>query len=298
MSDDQERPDDGSDRRPASVEAYRGLAAAYALDALDPDERVAFERVLADSAELREEVDAYARSASHLAEQTEAVTPPPSLKAGLMAALDRTPQQSPGQPRAHVASAPVTAAASVPDAAPVPDAAAVDASTPAPAAPPSVAGPVESAAHRRWFQRPVALIASAAAAVVLITGIVLGVGWSGPNGWGAQREMAAIASAPDAQSQTHEVPGGGEITLVTSAAKGRSGVVVDGLPPLEAGQTYELWYIDDSGAAAAGTFDANGGETWRVLDGSFSPGVAVGVTVEPEGGSAQPTTDPIVVIAT
>ena len=110
--------------------------------------------------------------------------------------------------------------------------------------------------------------------------------------------MAAIAEAPDAQSQTHEVPGGGEITLVSSAAKGRSGVVVEGLPPLEAGQTYELWYIDDSGAAAAGTFDANGGETWRVREGSFSPGVAVGVTVEPEGGSAQPTTDPIVVIAT
>ena len=121
MSDDQERPADGSDRRPASVEAYRGLAAAYALDALDPDERV-----LADSAELREEVEAYARSASHLAEQTEAVTPPPSLKAGLMAALDRTPQQAPGQPRPQVASAPVTAAASVTgapsvDAAPVRD---------------------------------------------------------------------------------------------------------------------------------------------------------------------------------
>jgi hypothetical protein len=133
---------------------------------------------------------------------------------------------------------------------------------------------------------------------VLIAGAIIGIGWVGPNGWGAQREMAAIASAPDAQSQTHEVPGGGEITLVTSAAKGRSGVVVEGLPPLDPGQTYELWYIDDSGAAAAGTFDANGGETWRVLEGSFSPGVAVGVTVEPEGGSAQPTTDPIVVIAT
>ena len=32
---DEHRPDDASDRRPASVEAYRGLAAAYALDALD-----------------------------------------------------------------------------------------------------------------------------------------------------------------------------------------------------------------------------------------------------------------------
>jgi anti-sigma-K factor RskA len=35
-----------------------------------------------------------------------------------------------------------------------------------------------------------------------------------------------------------------------------------------------------------------------VLEGSFTPGVAVGVTVEPEGGSPQPTTEPIVVIPT
>ena len=56
--------------------------------------------------------------------------------------------------------------------------------------------------------------------------------------------------------------------------------------------------VDLVAVPEAYSFDANGGETWRVLDGSFSPGVAVGVTVEPEGGSAQPTTDPIVVIAT
>ncbi|WP_159606656.1 hypothetical protein [Agromyces humi] len=77
MSDEQ-RPDDTADRRPASVEAYRGLAAAYALDALDADERAAFERVLADSAELRDEVDAYARSG----------TRPWSIQMGRAAMLD------------------------------------------------------------------------------------------------------------------------------------------------------------------------------------------------------------------
>jgi len=71
-----------------------------------------------------------------------------------------------------------------------------------------------------------------------------------------------------------------------------------GLPDLDSDQTYELWYIDEAGAAPAGTFDVRGPETWRVLDGTFSPGVVVGITVEPAGGSPQPTTEPIVAIET
>ena len=214
----------------------------------------------------------------------------PRSRRGLMAALDRVPQRAPDStaPAAPETAAPAAAPAAA--AAAAPPVRTPDAPTP---------GPVESAARRRWFQRPVAIVVAAAAAVVLIAGVVVGIGWTGPNGWGAQREMAAIAEAPDAQSQTHEVEGGGEITLVASAEQGRSGVVVEGLPELGTDQTYELWYIDDAGAdhpPARST--SRGSETWRVLDGSFTPGVAVGVTVEPAGGSPQPTTEPIVVIPT
>ncbi|RZS64120.1 anti-sigma-K factor RskA [Agromyces ramosus] len=275
---------------PISVEAFHGLAAAYALDALDHDERAEFERALAASPELRDEVDAYAESAAHLAEQGEPVAPPPSLKARLMAELDSTPQvaadAAPDVPEAAAPAPPVAPTAPTPS------------PTPAAGGSDRPVGRAESAARRRWFQRPGAIIGAAAAAVVLIAGAVIGIGWTGPNGWGAQREMAAIAEAPDAQSQTHEVEGGGEVTLVSSAAAGRSGVIVEGLPALDADQTYELWYIDDAGADSAGTFDVAGPETWRVLDGSFTPGVAVGITVEPSGGSPQPTTDPIVFIPT
>jgi anti-sigma-K factor RskA len=300
------RESDARPMPPSSIEAFHGLAAAYALDALDADERAEFERALAASPELRDEVDAFAQSAVHLAEQAEPVAPPPSLRADLMARLDATPQDTVAADAAPEVP-PVVAAPSVSTLAPAPadgEPGSDDASA-APASPATEdaradrpAGRAESAARRRWFQRPGAIIASAAAAVVLIAGAVIGIGWSGPNGWGAQRDMAAIAEAPDAQSQTHEVPGGGEVTLVSSAEQGRSGVVVEGLPALADDQTYELWYIDDAGAASAGTFDVAGAETWRVLEGSFTPGVAVGITVEPAGGSTQPTTEPIVVIAT
>lgn len=274
---DRERGDRGASAdRPASIEAFHGLAAASALDALDAEERAAFERALAESPELRDEVGAYAESAAHLAEQVEPAEPPPTLRDRLMAQVEATPQVAP-------------------DAATVAAPSAVAPESAATAAPP---GPAESAARRRWFQRPGAIIAAAAAAVVLVAGVVVGVAWPGPNGWGAQRERAAIAAAPDAQSQTLEAEGGGEITLVSSAEQGRSVVIAEGLPELGDDQTYELWYIDDSGAAPAGTFDVSGDETWRVLEGSFTPGVVVGVTVEPAGGSPQPTTEPIVAIAT
>jgi anti-sigma-K factor RskA len=288
--------DEGHEPGLDSLEAFRGLAAAHALDAVDDDDRAAYERALVESPELRDEADRYAETAAQLAALAEPVEPPPALRQRLMSRLDELPQQATDAP------APARPVDSAPPA-PAPPPAATTSSTPpavspASPAPESVPGPAERAARRRWFERPGALIAGAAAAILLIAGTIVGVNWAGPNGWGAQREMAAIASAPDVQSTTQQVADGGEVTLYWSADEGRSAVVVEGLPDVGAESTYELWYIDDSGAASAGTFDVEGDETWRVLDGQFAPGVAVGVTVEPAGGSPQPTTEPIVVIET
>lgn len=279
----------------ASLEAMHELAAAHALDALEPDERAAFDAEFELSPELRAEVDSYAESAGVLAALAEPVDPPPALKQRLMDQLGDLPQQSAATPGAAAPSVADVPAAPVTDAVPATSGEAVAPAT-APAGP--TTGRAESEARRRWFRRPGAIIGIAAAAVVLIAGAVIGIGWPGPNGWGAQREMASIAAEPDAQTQTHEVEGGGEITLVSSATAGRSGVIVEGLPELEDDQTYELWYIDDSGAAPAGTFDVSGDGTFRVLEGTFEPGVVVGVTIEPSGGSPQPTTEPIVAIPT
>ena len=278
--DEQAGRDGGREPELDSIEAFRGLAAAHALDAVDDDERAAYERALDEWPELRDEADRYAETAAQLAALAQPVEPPSALRDRLMSRLGELPQQATDAPApARPFDSPSVA------------------STPAPAPQPAP-GPAERAARRRWFQRPAAIMTAAAAAVVLIVGTIVGVNWPGPNGWGAQREMAAIASAPDVQSTTHEVSGGGEVTLFWSADEGHSAVVVEGLPDVGAGSTYELWYIDDSGAASAGTFDVQGEETWRVLEGRFAPGVAVGVTVEPAGGSPEPTSEPIVVIET
>lgn len=279
----------------------RDLAPAYALDALDEFDRARFERALAASPELQAEVAAFREVASGLGDAVEPVSPPASLKASLFDRLDSAPQE-----RRADAAAPVESIDSAPaepaPVAPVSDAPVAPATSDAPEAAQASEvqpAPVADLAARRRRRRLAIAWSSAAAAVLLIAGAFIGANWFGPNGWAAQREMAALAAASDAQQTTTPVAGGGEVTLVSSVEQGRSAILADGLSELGDEQTYELWYIDEAGASSAGTFDVAGSdEAWRILEGDFAPGIAVGITVEPAGGSPQPTTEPVAVIQT
>lgn len=271
----------------------RDLAPAYALDALDEFDRVRFERALAVSPELQAEVAAFREVASGLGDAVEPVAPPASLKASLFDRLDSAPQE-----RRADAAAPVAPVQQAP-VEPAPVAPATSAAPEAQPAPDAQPAPVADLAARRARRRLAIAWSSAAAVVLLVAGAFIGTNWFGPNGWGAQREMAALTSASDAQQTTTEVAGGGEVTLVSSVEQGRSAILAAGLSELGDEHTYELWYIDEAGASSAGTFDVAGSdEAWRILEGEFAPGVAVGITVEPAGGSPQPTTDPVAVIQT
>ncbi len=266
------------------------LAAAYALDALDGFERARFERALATSPELRAEVDAFRAAAAGLSEDVAPVAPPASLKAGLFDRLDDVPQERAAETgiadaRASDASTTETRVAEAPAAEPLESSVAASGAA------------VDELAARRGRRRLAVVLTAAAAAVVLLVAAVVGVNWVGPNGWGAQREIAQLAEAPDAQQVTQRVDGT-EVTLIWSEAEQRSAIVAEGLPDVGDERTYELWYIDESGAVPAGTFDVRDEEAWRLLEGEFRPGVVVGITVEPAGGSPQPTSDPVVVFET
>lgn len=281
---------DDSEQTPRVDADLLDLAPAYALGALDEFERARFERALAGSPELQAEVASFRLAATELADGVPAQTPPPTLKDELFARLDQLEQE----PVSDAVPAPAGGAVAG-GAAPVDDAFAggTVAETPVDG------GVVDELAARRSRRRLALAISSAAAVVLVIAGVVFGVNWPGPNGWGAQRELALLAEASDSQTVTIEATDGGEVTLVWSEEAGRSAIRAAGLPDVGADRTYELWYIDESGAASAGTFDVRGdANAWRILEGEFDPGVAVGITVEPAGGSEQPTTEPIAIIPT
>ena len=65
--------------------------------------------------------------------------------------------------------------------------------------------------------------------------------------------------------------------------------------PLPSGQTYQLWVIGPDGARSAGLLSGTGA-VGQVLAHGVLPGDRIGITVEPAGGTAQPTTAPVIAV--
>jgi anti-sigma-K factor RskA len=262
---------------------------AFALGALTPEELERFIAASESDADLAAEADGLSATAVLLGLASTPVEPSARLKVDLMAAIASTPQL-PRETVSPVAQVPVESALASDRAG--------DASHHL-----AAEGPAEQKARSRWFARPATLLVSAAAAVALfVGGGFVGSAITGDTPVVVDQQAAGLAeiyAASDVQSERSEVEGGGVATLVWSGELGRSAVVVDGLAPLPAGSVYEAWYINEAGAAPAGTFDATGAHktSWHLLDGTMSSGDTVGVTVEPAGGSKTPTTTPIVAIA-
>lgn len=240
------------------------LSGAYALHALNEDESRRFEAHAAESDEARNELTELADTAVLLGLAVDPVEPPASLKLDIMAKLDTTPQL----PRL-AASEPI------------------------------VAGPAETKARARWFTRPLTALVGVAAAVALVVSGAVIVNTMGDSSFQQAQadQLAAINAADDSQRVVAAVEGGGTATLMWSSELKSAALMVADLPPLASGKVYELWYINESGARAAGMLKlGEGGDAWRVLDGKMGTGDTVGVTVEPSGGSKAPTTDPVIMI--
>jgi len=236
------------------------LSGSYALNALDADEVAAFEAHIAASDAARDEVTELSDTAVLLGLAVDPVDPPAGLKASIMSQLDATPQLAPAN-----------------DAAP---------------------GRAERRARAGWMSRPVTALAAAAAVIGLLAGagVVSTTIRQGVEQQAQVDRLAAITGADDVQRASVGLEPGGSAVLLWSSSLASAALAVEGLEPLPRDRVYQLWFITEAGARSAGTFTTDGSATWRVLDGAIRPGDVVGVTVEPVGGSAAPTTDPVVLI--
>jgi anti-sigma-K factor RskA len=137
----------------------------------------------------------------------------------------------------------------------------------------------------------------AAAAVVLVVGAgaaLGGIAWQGQRAAeSAQADAARIARVMTAPSRI-EVVGtpsvGGRATVV--AANGSAVFATDELPEPPAGRSYQLWVVSGPVTRSAGLLKLSDG-TGQALVSGVRSGAVVAVTVEPEGGSKQPTTQPV-----
>ncbi|MBO4210837.1 anti-sigma factor, partial [Micromonospora echinofusca] len=108
-------------------------------------------------------------------------------------------------------------------------------------------------------------------------------------------EIRAVLAAPDAVLRTEGVAGGGRVTVVASASRDRAVAVLAGLAEPGPGRAYQLWLLDGTGASSSGVLRAGETTTTMLIDGVRGKS-RFGVTEEPAGGSAQPTTTPVVLM--
>lgn len=286
------------------------LTGAYAVDALDETERAHFEQHLAECADCRAEVESLRLALTDLSSLTE-VAPPAGLRASVLSGIRQerplparrsdAAQTSPDAGQPHVDSnAGLTAE---PDGATDGNAAgdpAGDADGDAVVVPISRgARNTRSDRNRNDRSRSESarrgpgrgLLAAAAAAVFVIGGFGV---YRATSGDDAPPSVAtAVLEAPDATRTEHSFAGGGSATIVRSASLGRAVLVGSNLPATPAGQTYQLWLQSKAGAFTSAGLVPGAGNQVVVLEGDASAAAGAGITVEPAGGSPQPTTKPV-----
>lgn len=244
-------------------ESIHALSGAYAVDALDDLERARFEAHLATCADCRAEVHGLRETAARLAE-TAPVAPPPALRDRVLADITRIRPLPPESSAHRPAPTPAPTPAHAPDREPQ---------------------------HRRWPR----LLAAAAAVLALA-----GVGTVVAHPWDTGTHQVSVADrvlhAADAQRVSAALPHGATATVVRSVSQGRAVILTRHLRQPPHGKTYQLWLQAPSGRMLpAGLI--RGGDRTLVLRGDAATAKAAGITVEPAGGSARPTTTPIALFA-
>ena len=246
----------------------------YALDALTDAERQQVEAYVAANPEARLRLDEMLSTASTLAYASEPLDPPPALKRTLMDRVNADAEKRFARP-----------------------------------------APAQTSAWSRFIEsifpaRAGSLFPQAVTVFSLLIALAVGA-------WGLslrnelkslqaqtaqlqeevaeQQEILAVIASPNAQ--TFAVAGtdhqpGSHGKLIADSETGSAVLVVAGLQPLESEKTYEFWLIKGETPVAAGIFEVNeSGQAILKLSHAVTPGSydAVGVSIEPEGGSEQPT---------
>jgi len=157
---------------------------------------------------------------------------------------------------------------------------------------PPVVARVEARRRRRWSG-----LVAAAAAVLAVGGGTFA--WQQATNDGSSVPTSAadqVIASQDVERVDVDLPGGAHATVYRSAALGKAALETSKMPAPPSGRVYQLWLQKAGRMVPAGVMGA-GSDQKLVIDGSAEDATAVGITVEPAGGSEHPTTPPIAVFA-
>ncbi|MDF3299426.1 anti-sigma factor [Streptomyces tropicalis] len=238
-----------------------GLTGAYALHALHGDERAAFERHLAACDTCEQEVAEFTATTGRLA-LASTVRTRPVLREQVLRGITTVRQVPPG------------------------------------------AVPLERV--RRGVRRGRGLARWALAASVAAAAAFGGTAvWQYERAQDAQNQaaqaqrhaedLAGVLASPDAKSRSARVAGGAG-TLVVSASRDQAVFVASRMAAPPRGKVYQLWFADGGRMRSAGLMDPGRSSQAVLMQGAVDGASGVGVTVEPAGGSKQPTSPPVALL--
>ncbi|MGW1280439.1 anti-sigma factor [Streptomyces tsukubensis] len=240
-----------------SASEIHTLAAAHALNALEGADREAFAHHLRQCEPCRQDVMEFEATAARLAAAA-AQPPPPALKERTLTAIDGVRQQ-----------------------------------------PPHLKAPKTGPGFWRRTGMPLALAASLAAAASF-AGLAVSRHQTGEeHRQRADRirqsldDISTVLAAPDARTVHGKTANGALTTVTASARENRAVFTATALPAPAPGTTYQLWLAHRGTMRPAGFIHRNG----TVLLAARPAGAtALGLTVEPSGGSPRPTTPPLLLM--
>jgi len=262
---------------PRSHESWKEELPSYLLGALSPGERADLEYHLGGCAECQAELLWLEPAREKLVEHVKQVEPSPNLKRNLMAAvaadLEENPAMAPDEdsgPAVDTASAPVTVADG---------------------RGPEMQKNAFKPRKRSWLGQLLRPAILGSMAAVLFAGVILGYAVNDGDSGGSNAPVVAkvLPGKPNA--------GNADATMVVY---GNSGTLkMTNLKKLNDGEVYQAWVQKgQSIEPTASLFTPNRSGTATTSIPDLNGVDVVMVSVEPKGGSEQPTTAPILTIET
>ncbi len=138
---------------------------------------------------------------------------------------------------------------------------------------------------RRWLSptvRPYVLAAALAIAVAVLAGWNVYLQTSGDDG----QDITIVRALSDGD--------GPQGRIVYIREEQLAVITVEDLEPLPTDKTYQVWAIGDDATIGIGLFNTSeSGDASAAIQFDLSEAAIVAITVEPAGGSQQPTTEPV-----
>jgi anti-sigma-K factor RskA len=263
--------------------------AAYVVDALEPAEHAAFEQHLDGCETCRREVARFSEAATELA-ALHATAPPLGLRDSILRTIAQVPQLPPEDAHVTTPAEPELIMLR-------PGGSGITASEEG-----QPGEPVPSQGAGRPRNRAGWVVAAALALVVGLSGWVYATSQrraaeAAAEQLAAQQQVAAaqrqaqaaLLSAEDLRTYPTRMPDGRQVAFLVSLRQNEAMFVSPDLPATEPGKQYQLWTIRAADDIRPDVVFDGGGTTSAFFTGPVIGAAQLALTIEPAGGSLEPT---------